>query len=375
MTKWTRQTRRPPRATTEPRAMIQQFALTITISLLAACASVSQAPAPVLAATSSFGRAAHACDPERDRVAIREMAGEFKVTFSFKETEALTQGYVPHAPHEVGATEVVALLEETDRKLVLQHVLLLDGPGGTPSPMKHWRQDWTFEDTELLEYKGRGAWEQRSLAEADAACAWLQAVFEVSDGPRYESFGRWVHEGTTSTWTSQQTWRPLPRREYTHRKDYDVLLGTNRHVVTPNGWTHEQDNMKWVLADGHALVRERGANTYERTSLPQAAVARTYLSGTAQFWGAVRDEWQRSFDANRGLTLLPEVDGKPLYGWLFPLAVASQSEDRNKRIEEARDFIRRFVRPVTPGPAALGAVAPRPAAGVVEPGKQAEARP
>jgi len=39
-----------------------------------------------------------------------------------------------------------------------------------------------------------------------------------------------------STWHSENTWWPLPRREFSVRNDYNVLSGSNRHTITPTGW-------------------------------------------------------------------------------------------------------------------------------------------
>ena len=76
---------------------------------------------------------------------------------------------------------------------------------------------------------------------------------------------------------SQETWRPLPRREFSVRDDYDVLIGTNRHTITLNGWSQEEDNLKVVIgesgdsANGESCFRntkvrgrEVGFNRYER---------------------------------------------------------------------------------------------------------------
>lgn len=48
--------------------------------------------------------------------------------------------------------------------------------------------------------------------------------------------------------TSGETWRPLPRRELSERDGYDVLIGTNTHIVLPTGWVQEEHNVKAVLA-------------------------------------------------------------------------------------------------------------------------------
>src|SRR3546814_18522530 len=70
-----------------------------------------------------------------------------------------------------------------------------------------------------------------------------------------------------ATWASDLTARPLPLREYTSRDDYNVLIGINRHTITPNGWTHEQFNTKVLRKpDGSQveLAREFGLNDYQK---------------------------------------------------------------------------------------------------------------
>jgi hypothetical protein len=90
-----------------------------------------------------------ACNPQQDRVAIRAIAG----SFAFEEVEALMPGYRLHEPYRATATEVVSILEDSDERLMPQHVLVLTDPDGNPGAMKHWRQDWRFEDRELLEFR------------------------------------------------------------------------------------------------------------------------------------------------------------------------------------------------------------------------------
>ncbi|HMJ51364.1 MAG TPA: DUF6607 family protein [Polyangiaceae bacterium] len=284
-----------------------------------------------------------ACRPDRDREAISAMAGQFRVSFAFDETESMAEGYRLHAPYRAKADEVVEILEASERKIVLQHVLLVSDSGGKSVAMKHWRQDWTFEDSDLLEFRGQRTWERRVVAPADVACSWSQAVFEVDDGPRYESFGRWSHGDGTSTWSSQETWRPLPRREYTKRSDYDLLLGRNAHVVTTTGWVHEQTNLKVVLDTNRTLAREHGVNRYERVSLKDGGLVRSYLDDTAAFWRGVREEWQHVFASFDRFTVLADVEGKPLHEWLAPLADRGRAGPSGERRADARDVIARFV--------------------------------
>jgi hypothetical protein len=249
---------------------------------------------------STAAAAAPACDPASDRAAIRAMAGEYEVSFSFAESLALAAGYQLRDRYQTRGSELVLVVQDTPSQLSLQHLLVA---GGTV--IKHWRQDWTFQDPEVLEYRGQGAWEKRQLPPELIRCGWTQAVFEVNDAPRYEGWGRWQHVGGVSVWTSNETWRPLPRREYTKRDDYDVIVGVNRHVITPAGWAHEQDNSKVVLRGGfRPLVREHGVNTYDRARGRDFSAARAYWQRTGDFWREVRACWQHLIAQGPRLSLL-----------------------------------------------------------------------
>jgi len=307
--------------------------------LLSACASVPAQPPISALATPS-------CDPARDRDAILKMAGTFDVDFAFEETRALADGYELHDPYHSEANEVVLVLESTPTRVVLQHILLIPQDDGQAFPLKHWRQDWVFEDTDLLEFQGNRVWRHRTLSAEEASCTWSQSVFQVDDGPRYESFGRFEHdEDGTATWTSAETWRPLPRREYTKRDDYDVLVAVNRHVVDDDGWRHEQENRKWVLDDQAALVEERGLNTYRRVPLADAAVAEEYMAETGQFWQAVREEWTRLLGAQPTVHVRDRVDGSRLYLKLFSDVDTMASERGRVQRRYVAEVLDPFVEP------------------------------
>src|SRR2546429_1877602 len=96
---------------------------------------------------------------------------------------------------------------------------------------KHWRQDWQYEPRQIIEYQGWNRWQRRTLARKQTANEWSQTVYQVDESPRYASLGRWEHSASFSSWISGETWRPLPRREWSVRQDYQVLLGTNRHTI------------------------------------------------------------------------------------------------------------------------------------------------
>jgi hypothetical protein len=246
-----------------------------------------------LFATASFALAAA---PEADRRAIHAMAGNFKVTFDFTETHAIAPDYTPLSkPYHEQATEVVMIAEDTPARITLQHLLVV-GNEEKARVIKHWAQVWTWQDTRILDYAGSDGsdvWERHSVTPEEASGQWSQLVTSVDDTPRYEALGRWVHELGESSWTSQPTRRPLPRREYEARDDYDYLLVVNRQTLTPTGWVHAQDNRKVVDRDGKRLVlsRETGLNRYVRTEDPITAKASAWWQENSIVWNSIRNFW------------------------------------------------------------------------------------
>lgn len=276
---------------------------------------------------------------ERDRQAIRAMAGEYEVRFAFDETVVLRPGYEQHAPYHSGAYEVVILIEDRPERVVLQH-LLVSANGGHVT--KHWRQDWTWQAAQRFDYSQDQVWRIRPVEHERTEGAWTQCVYEVNDAPRYCGTGRWNHRYGVSTWTSDRSWRPLPRREYSQRKDYNALNVENRHTITPGGWTHEQDNTK-VVRDGeqlrHTLAREFGFNEYRRIEGFDFGPAYRYWEATQDYWARVRRQWQRRMDAHGGVHLDTPVDGMALIIPLFELAgeVAEGQAVSDTRIASAFD--------------------------------------
>ena len=277
--------------------------------VLAGCATTQgpATPAPTVAAPV---RDAAAFDA--DRKAILAMLGEYEVDFDFEETVVLKAGYEREPAEHSGADEVVILVEDSGERIVLQHLLVSKDGHVT----KHWRQDWHYEASERFEFSEDQTWRIRPIAEALRSGTWTQCVFEVSDAPRYCGTGKWNHRYGAATWTSDRSWRPLPRREYTTRSDYNALNVENRHTIVPEGWTHEQDNTKAVRnADGstaHTVVREFGFNDYRKVKGKDFGPAYRYWAATKDYWARVRAEWDARFVAGRGVHLMTKVDGMPI---------------------------------------------------------------
>ncbi|MAS95868.1 MAG: hypothetical protein CMO55_21905 [Verrucomicrobiales bacterium] len=254
-----------------------------------------------------------AAPPEKDRKAILAMSGEYRVSFDFEETVSLQPGYELKEPYHEEATELVIVVEDTPQRIALQHILAV---GGGRRVVKHWKQIWTWEDTRIIEFQGRDQWKVQELSPEEVSGTWSQLVTQVDDSPRYESFGKWQHDGGYSRWQSEVTARPLPRREHTKRDDYQVLLAVNRHALTPDGWVHEQDNLKQVVDEnGQAIkyiAREIGVNRYTKTDTADFTKAKEYWESTRQFWGDVSSFWDEVEKTRDHYSIVEEIDGKSL---------------------------------------------------------------
>ncbi|MGY4830504.1 DUF6607 family protein [Sphaerotilaceae bacterium SBD11-9] len=269
---------------------------------------------------------------ERDRRAILAMAGSYRVSFDFLEVATYATPPKPIGPYQSWGTEKVYIDQDEPGFVSLVHILEMrmvdkEGKASEPLVVKHWRQDWRYEPGTIVEYQGRDRWQQRAVPESQRRGAWLQTVYQVDESPRYASLGRWQHNTSFSTWLSAGTWRPLPRREWSVRDDYQVLLGTNRHTVTATGWTQEENNLKAVLtaqreldAGTPYLAREYGMARYERLREPDFANADRYYERTRLFWDQVRDTWSATFARQGTVTLRGPVDKLGLFAPLFERA-------------------------------------------------------
>lgn len=269
----------------------------------------------ILLMGSTFLSASDQMSPEteklqKDREAILAMAGTFEVNFHFQETVSFDKDYEIKEAYDANALEIVIIDEETENRIVLQHILKTKH-----GIIKHWRQDWAYENRILWEYSGPLAWTKKELTQEEAKGTWTQRVFQVDDSPRYESFGEWTHDAGVSQWVSAQTNRPLPRREYTKRDDYDILLAVNRQVITSGGWVHEQDNDKLITRDGNhrILAREIGINTYKRVEQAPFSEVRQWWREHRDFWIQVRETWDEIFASQAQLNLKNSVDDKPMF--------------------------------------------------------------
>lgn len=282
----------------------------------------------------------HGQSVEQEKEWIKEQCGCFSVTFDYSELFPTDTAYRLHAPyHAAAAREWVFVAEESNNTLVLQHLLIVMDT----VVIKHWRQDWSYQATDLLTYRGDFQWIRRKLDENQVRGRWTQRVFQVDDSPRYEGSGSWTATPDGAFWESY-TDAPLPRREFTKRSDYNVMGRRNRHEIHSTGWTHEQDNKKIIREAGkedRVLVLEKGYNQYTRRADEDCALAQTWWKEHGDFWNMVRDEWNGYIAANPGLRQV-RAEGLPkLWKELDELEKQSEGPSGEKTREEVAALIRK----------------------------------
>ncbi|MCK0132194.1 hypothetical protein MWU59_11850 [Flavobacteriaceae bacterium F08102] len=274
---------------------------------------------------------------ELDRAAILQMAGCFEVSFNFAETFSYStdENYRPSEVKHDKGLEVVKVLVDEEDKIVLQHLLIV-GPPNAQQVIKHWRQDWLYENTDFYIYEGDNKWSYKSLPKEEVRGQWTQKVYQIDDSPRYEGSATWVHVDGKSRWENT-TPAPLARREYTQRNDYNILLRTNKHEITEDGWIHDQDNDKVVRKLGQkdlVLAREKGTNIYTRVADEKGKAAHEYWEKNSEKWAVVRAKWEEVFRRHVDLNLAEKVDNKPLFKYL-PTDIQNTSNEAVSTIIES----------------------------------------
>lgn len=295
---------------------------------------------------------------ERDRRAILAMAGGYRVSFDFLETVGYTPGFEPDPPYRSWGTEYVYVVEDRGDFISLQHIMVMQyvGPDGVvsePMVQKHWRQDWQYEEDAILVFQGKDQFGHQQFTTQESQGRWAQSVYQVDDSPRYAAIGQWQHLGNVSSWLSDTTWRPLPRRESSYRQDYDVLVGSNRHTITPTGWVQEEENLKLVLeAPGMPggnmpyLSKEIGVARYERVRDFDFSAGDQYWQDTFAFWQDVRRAWQEIIAQNHPFVLNENAGGVPLFMAMFMMADEAATEgayDSDKILPAIRSKLEEYV--------------------------------
>ncbi|MFJ1327649.1 DUF6607 family protein [Capnocytophaga canimorsus] len=276
---------------------------------------------------------------KKDIESIKSMCGCYEVTFQYAETfqYGADSTYVPSKSSRSKALEWVELIEDNKKKLVLQHLLVV-GKRDKQHVIKHWRQDWIYQNTDLLKYIKDNEWSSYSLPKSAVKGQWTQKVYQVDDSPRYEQTATWVHVDGKSFWESEAD-APMPRREQEIRNDYNVLLRRNRHEITNYGWLHQQDNDKFLRRDDKddlVIAQERGYNTYKKVADEKCKAAQEFWQENKEKWALVRNRWEKVFEQKGNLKVQEKIEGKTLYEHLL-------NEEKYKTQEQINAIIDIYV--------------------------------
>ena len=274
----------------------------------------------------------------KDMDAIKKMCGCYEVTYNFAETFNYSKDslYKPSKIKISGSLELAVLVEDENDLISIQHILQVGDPSN-PMIVKHWRQDWLYENKNTYIFNANNSWIYNDKNKKEVKGQWTQKVFQVDDSPRYEGSGSWVHVDGKSYWENT-TPAPLPRREYTIRSDYNLTMRGNRHEITKYGWLHDQDNskIKRVMGkDDLIIAKEKGYNTYKKVNDNRCSVAKKWWIDNSRKWAIVRSKWEQIFNKKVDLYLKPKIDNRALYIYLF--------DDKIKDKESINSLIESFV--------------------------------
>ena len=292
---------------------------------------------------------------ERDRRAILALQGEFEVSFEFIESFLIDTPKNFDVPYFSKATEFVKVIEDRGDFISLQHILVMymvsKGKVLGPYVTKHWRQDWQWEGVQRFVFQGDKKWNVVPVDPNYSKGKWVWSVFQVDDSPRYTGLGTWGHTASASFFDTDTISRPLPRREFSVRNDYKLLMGRESIIVTKGHWYHEQKAFKHQSSlkngqfNGTLLAREIGQNTYRRIKNFNWSAGIDYWNKTSQYWSDVRAAW-RDLLKNDSITFKKKKEGPPLYLRHFiqsedPEILKITSNERQKLITKTiREYLK-----------------------------------
>ena len=272
---------------------------------------------------------------KKDIRSIKEMCGCFEIRFDFAETFIKTgdEDYKPSKNYSSGGLEWAQLVTDNKNEISIQHILIA-GSIDRPYIIKHWRQDWLYQNTDFYMYDYNNNWNYIKKDKNEVKGQWTQKVFQVDDSPRYEGSGSWVHVDGKSYWENT-TSAPLPRREYSKRSDYNVTERGNRQEISLTGWVHDQNNKKIIRKKGDKdliLAYEKGYNNYVKVEDSKCESAVKWWVKNQNKWKNVRNKWEEVYGRNKNLSLKKLVNDSPLYMVLFAEEI-NQKDQINSSIE------------------------------------------
>ena len=96
---------------------------------------------------------------QMDYSAIKSMCGCYNVEFNFAETFNYSNDSLYEASKVKNdkALEWVQVIEDSPSKISLQHILII-GDSANHYIVKHWRQDWLYENTQFMMFDYDNKW-------------------------------------------------------------------------------------------------------------------------------------------------------------------------------------------------------------------------
>lgn len=272
---------------------------------------------------------------ELERELIKSMAGNYKVSFKFAETFSPIKDYEYGERHFSQAKEIAFIIEDSTDKISIQHLLIVGN-----HIIKHWRQDWEYENQEIFTLVKNHHWKKVRLSKEQVEGTWTQKVYQVDDCPRYQGYGTWVHVDGRHFWESTAD-AALPRREISTagRTDYNILRRHSHIELFQDGsWLLEQDNEKIMRSEDNReetlICLEKGLERFTPKSYDTTKTMHWWNERKA-FWIDVRRIWSHIMDTQEEIKI---TEDEKLYMGQFDLA--DQFSGDNYRQTEAVDAIK-----------------------------------
>ena len=266
--------------------------------------------------------------------------------------------------------EAVVLVEDTDRRMVLEHVLLLGDP---VVAVRQGRQTWTPDPSAALDFHGEQRWtlnawpatRDEPVGPAPAphdGRTWRLRLAGPDEQPLSDVIGRWDHDAGTGSSFRQLGFstRPLEAdpngseatgagpgadADADGRSPRLLLASTTLSTspTTAGGWSRNDQGQ--VRVDGSPVHRFQELRQYRRVgSIGEAD--RLHRNVQAEFWGLVRDLWQQRLTPtpDRPLPLRyrlrGERNGLLLHEALFEAAAADPPADPAPLLDRYVEFLR-----------------------------------
>lgn len=277
----------------------------------------------------------------QDKETIKNLCGCFEVEFKYKETFSYPSDYQLKDAYYNEALEWVSYEPQIDGTLKLQHILIIDDS----TIVKHWREDWSFENNTIYQYQKDYQWKRVTLPAERTKGTWTQKVYEVDDRPQYDGVATFNYFDGNILWQSKID-APLPRREYSKRSDYNVMNRYNRLYIGKDGYLHEQDNKKIARRDNSIdtlIAEEKGFNTYKKVDETKCKAGIAWWEKNKIFWLDVRAVWADILPQQEELKVTRIVDGKSLNERLTALNDILLKEEKYDS-EKARKEILKAIR-------------------------------